>query len=76
MPTISFAQGQQNDLRLLKANKKEVANNFGYFLHFGANLIEIEFSIEFKIVPCLKWLLKTEKMLYADYADSISSVVL
>ena len=40
------------------------------------NLIEIEFSIEFKIVPCLKWLLKTEKMLYADYADSISSVVL
>ena len=38
MPTISFAQGQQNDLRILKANKKEVAHNFGYFLHFGANL--------------------------------------
>ena len=42
LPTISFAQGQQNVLKLLKANKKEVANNFGYFLHFGANLGEIE----------------------------------
>ena len=40
MPTISFAQGQQNDLRLLKANKKEVAHTFGYFLHFGGNLGE------------------------------------